>query len=486
MAYNYEWPYTDSELHNDDWLLHKMKEVLAEMGEVKKEFSALKEYVDNYFANLNIQAEVDRAFSQLAASGYFDQYFRTTRKGYRIACFGDKSFGDSTTVGNVPALLSVFTAATVDNFSVMDAVIAENRELGHPLLIDQLANVDLSLYDYIFVSAGITDLSVAIDLVSNETDTHYTIPAIKHFMNSIINAQGRRGIVYYVTPPIFKTNPNGYGLQVAICKALTDMGVLCLFDHKYYGIESLAGTYQQHAWWLSQWDSIKIEEFPVENINSLPAPCISAGMSGAWKAAALPAVLSTSNKPFNVMLDFVSSAPGSISINGQYLSYYREGKSVIYAGLISNSNTITITFSDSVDVYNAAVTDSGKFGNLNFVSVIYGENQIPGDTRPIAPSYALEYDGYKALFQLNYEQCTFPVTVRIPIGVAGGAQRPFLAAIEKDGVINQVHGTMVFDDTGCTITVPNGTNGSSLFINQNFLLHNKGEIMPIRREKRGD
>ena len=35
MAYNYEWPYTDPNRYNDDWLLHKMKELLNKMDDIE-------------------------------------------------------------------------------------------------------------------------------------------------------------------------------------------------------------------------------------------------------------------------------------------------------------------------------------------------------------------------------------------------------------------------------------------------------------------
>lgn len=36
MAYNYEFPYTDPNLYNDDWLLKKMKELLIWMQETEE------------------------------------------------------------------------------------------------------------------------------------------------------------------------------------------------------------------------------------------------------------------------------------------------------------------------------------------------------------------------------------------------------------------------------------------------------------------
>ena len=35
MAFNYEFPYTDPNLYNDDWLLKRMKELLAQMGDME-------------------------------------------------------------------------------------------------------------------------------------------------------------------------------------------------------------------------------------------------------------------------------------------------------------------------------------------------------------------------------------------------------------------------------------------------------------------
>lgn len=39
MAFNYEFPYTDPNLYNDDWLLKKMKELAADIQEILDESS---------------------------------------------------------------------------------------------------------------------------------------------------------------------------------------------------------------------------------------------------------------------------------------------------------------------------------------------------------------------------------------------------------------------------------------------------------------
>lgn len=47
MAFNYEFPYTDPNLYNDDWLLKRMKELLAQMADLEV---WRQEYEDAYEA----------------------------------------------------------------------------------------------------------------------------------------------------------------------------------------------------------------------------------------------------------------------------------------------------------------------------------------------------------------------------------------------------------------------------------------------------
>ena len=48
MAYNYEYPYTDPNRYNADWLLNKMKELEGRLdGIVEETLKLTKEYVDN-------------------------------------------------------------------------------------------------------------------------------------------------------------------------------------------------------------------------------------------------------------------------------------------------------------------------------------------------------------------------------------------------------------------------------------------------------
>ena len=58
MAYNYEYPYTDPNRYNADWLLNKMKELEGRLDGIVEETLALtKTYVDNRLKNYQSQIE---------------------------------------------------------------------------------------------------------------------------------------------------------------------------------------------------------------------------------------------------------------------------------------------------------------------------------------------------------------------------------------------------------------------------------------------
>ena len=58
MAYNYEYPYTDPNRYNDDWLLNKMKELEGRLDGIVEETLALtKTYVDNRLKTYQLQID---------------------------------------------------------------------------------------------------------------------------------------------------------------------------------------------------------------------------------------------------------------------------------------------------------------------------------------------------------------------------------------------------------------------------------------------
>ena len=67
MAYNYEYPYTDPNRYNADWLLNKMKELEGRLdGIVEETLKLTKEYVDDRLINYQAQiSEIQRDIERL-------------------------------------------------------------------------------------------------------------------------------------------------------------------------------------------------------------------------------------------------------------------------------------------------------------------------------------------------------------------------------------------------------------------------------------
>lgn len=79
MALN-NFPYTNLHSLNLDWILDKMKELIADFSEVETSFSGLssqfeelKSYVNDYFDTLDLTDEVRTIINELIANGYIEQ-----------------------------------------------------------------------------------------------------------------------------------------------------------------------------------------------------------------------------------------------------------------------------------------------------------------------------------------------------------------------------------------------------------------------------
>ncbi|MBO7734350.1 MAG: SGNH/GDSL hydrolase family protein [Methanobrevibacter sp.] len=69
MAFNNEYPYVDPNRVNTDWILSKVKEILSEHGKIVDDFNELKDYVMNYFKNLNVDEEISNKLDEMYESG---------------------------------------------------------------------------------------------------------------------------------------------------------------------------------------------------------------------------------------------------------------------------------------------------------------------------------------------------------------------------------------------------------------------------------
>lgn len=147
MAYNYEWPYTDPEKYNDDWLLKKMKQLAAEWEQMKVKFTTLEEYVKNYFANLNLQDEVNKKIDAMIADGTMSALLRgvsgpLAASGSVCIVVAGREYNNSMTSSNSRLPLSLASNlgySEVINLSNNDSGLTAPGSLSYENIIRQYA-----------------------------------------------------------------------------------------------------------------------------------------------------------------------------------------------------------------------------------------------------------------------------------------------------------------------------------------------------------
>lgn len=103
MAFNYEFPYTDPNLYNDDWLLKRMKELLSQLDELEAwkelwqaEYEEFKELVEQIEAG-NFPESIRDAFAKWMSENAINLvgelvkmvYFGITNDGHFVAYIPD-------------------------------------------------------------------------------------------------------------------------------------------------------------------------------------------------------------------------------------------------------------------------------------------------------------------------------------------------------------------------------------------------------------
>lgn len=97
-------PYTNFHELNQDWFLQEFNKLVAQWKAMQKNFNSLqdafndlKNYVQDYFKNLDVQEEINNKLDSLVADGYFDtflnDYFKNLKK--RVFILIGDSYGEN-------------------------------------------------------------------------------------------------------------------------------------------------------------------------------------------------------------------------------------------------------------------------------------------------------------------------------------------------------------------------------------------------------
>lgn len=81
--FNNSYPYTDFHEMNLDWILDQINKVTAEWAQTltewhntEEEFNQLRQFVNNYFDNLNVQTEINNKLNAMYQAGELDELFK--------------------------------------------------------------------------------------------------------------------------------------------------------------------------------------------------------------------------------------------------------------------------------------------------------------------------------------------------------------------------------------------------------------------------
>lgn len=141
MAYNYEYPYTDPNRYNSDWILNRVKEVSLEWIETRKEwnntreeFASLKAFIQNYFAQLDLQDEVNVKLDIMARDGSLSALISPLFSEYKKEI--DRSMSEQNDKINVlNSRMDTFTSlpdgSTAGDAELQDIRIGYNGKVYH-------------------------------------------------------------------------------------------------------------------------------------------------------------------------------------------------------------------------------------------------------------------------------------------------------------------------------------------------------------------
>ena len=288
MAFNYEYPYTDPNRYNSDWLLNKVKELAsewlqtsAEWKNTEKEFNELKAYVMNFFDNLDIQEEVNKKLDEMLADGslldliatYTLRVYNTVTEmiadrqavlGMTIRTIGYYTANDGggatyKVVSNKPSGVSEVLANGLYAELVLDGNIINVRQCGvigsnstNADIVQRIMdNVSLNRYTLYFpsgsyiLSHGVTERHAAMNIIGDGIMSVIT----GNFNESILKFDTNVLQFYYMTIKDIAFNSD----SVQAASAIEIYGEQ---DSKYFNISTFSGitvTGCYRAIWVNKW-----------------------------------------------------------------------------------------------------------------------------------------------------------------------------------------------------------------------------------------
>ena len=214
MAFNYEYPYTDAQRYNDDWLINKVKglamdwlKTSGEWTETQEAWEELKRYITDYFNNLDVQEEINEKLEAMKADGSLFNIIKPLFGEYQQA------------IDVLSARMDTFTALG-DDATTGDSELADIRVdyTGHtwPNAGDAFREVTRRL------SSEIEEIGIEVDNLIKEICNEYSLSND----SNLIDSPPSPYIMFFDEPtylysfkPYFSTNSGTF--RILVCKTVS-------------------------------------------------------------------------------------------------------------------------------------------------------------------------------------------------------------------------------------------------------------------------
>ena len=163
-----QFPYSNFHEMNLDQIIKIMREMQDEWTSTKAEWASYKDFIDNYFANLNLDAETEKALRILIADGTLDSVIDPV-----IASEVTAWLNDHITQPTSPAIDTSLTiaGAAADSKAVGDRFIVDEKLLNSIKYIHQYNYKSYESFTGFYNGTG--------TIVSNPSFTSYIVPIAK-------------------------------------------------------------------------------------------------------------------------------------------------------------------------------------------------------------------------------------------------------------------------------------------------------------------